>query len=113
MAKISLTCREESQGQESFGFLLLLTEHFAGGKVKVLTELFIHQPDHLSHGERCQHRTDADSPDMPQEKEGQRGRGDHTDGIKADFDFRIRDAGDLSQFPWKQVRGDNGETAAV
>ena len=25
----------------------------------------------------------------------------------------IRDAGDLSQFPWKQVRGDNGETAAV
>ena len=58
----------ESQRQESFGFLLLLTEHFAGGKVKVLIELFIHQPDHLSHGERCQHRTDADSPDMSQEK---------------------------------------------
>ena len=50
---------------------------------------------------------------MSQTEKGQPGSDRQTGDIKTDLDLRVADAGDICQFPWKQVGGDDGQTAPV
>ena len=67
----------------------------------------------LAHGKRRRNGADAQALQMVEETQRQACRHCQTDDIEANFDFGVRNARNIGQLPGKQVRGDDGQLAAV